>query len=345
LEVRELTVDEYNMWDKLVEDSPNGTIFHKSFWLVACSKSLNVPLRIYGCFEDGSLAAGCSLFACGSRLFKKGQSTIGMSPYGGFVLGQLRSVSVRQKEHAYVRTVVCLNQALGAQGFGYVRIVGSPDLIDVRPFTWNGWNGRIHYSYYFDLEGNVDERISRDARKFVRRAEKKGITAKKLENPDVATYYELFAMTFRRQNLKPPATANFFEEIIGALKAEGAMEMWIAETPSGEPAAGNIIIWDHKRVYGWSAASHTSYLDTGAPSLLLYEIFRELGERGFKTIDLRGADAPHIADFLANFNPRLLPYYFLEKKAKWVRMGGYVNALFRDLLAQPFEETVVHAFL
>lgn len=57
--VREIKSNEYDNWDQLVSNSPQGTIFHAINWLVACAESLQKELKIYGCFENGKIVAGC----------------------------------------------------------------------------------------------------------------------------------------------------------------------------------------------------------------------------------------------------------------------------------------------
>ena len=70
----------------------------------------------------------------------------------------------------------------------------------------------------------------------------------------------------------------------------------------------------NKKAYRWSAASHTEFKDTGATSLLLYEIFQDLKNRGFKEINLMAANTPHLAKFISSFNPELVAYYSVDKK-------------------------------
>ena len=52
IEVRELKKDEYNIWDNLVESSPHGTIFHKSFWLSMCSEMKTNNVRSIYLYVD-----------------------------------------------------------------------------------------------------------------------------------------------------------------------------------------------------------------------------------------------------------------------------------------------------
>jgi hypothetical protein len=289
IEVKELKKEDYELWDELVENSPHGTIFHSSDWLTTCSEILNKKLKIFGCFENEELVGGCSLYVYKSKFLKTASSTIEMTPYGGVILAQ--SPSAFDDEH-----------------FDTIQITNSPDFVDVRPFIWNGWDSKIHYAYYFNLENEIEKSISKKVRNIIRKAIKNNVTIKKLS--DASIYYELFSMTFERQNRNPPVTKEFLETMIELLNSKNAGEMWIAEVASAE-----IVIWDNKRAYRWSAALHTNFKDTGATSLLLYEIFRDLKNRGFKEINLMAANTPQLTKFISGFNPKLVPYYGVEKSS------------------------------
>jgi len=310
-EVRELKEGDYESWDELVDKSPHGTIFHKSFWLSTCSKLLNKKLKIYGCFKDDVLIGGCSLYTYKLNFFKVASSIINTTPYGGIVLIQSPSTKIREQEQTYSNIIKSLCKAFIKEHFDYIQITNSPEFIDIRPFTWNGWDSNVHYTYYFNLRCDIEKSISRNVRRSIRKAIKNNITIKKLNEPSI--FYELFLMTFERQNLKPKVTEKFFEKMIDMLVSKNVGEMWIAETPSGEIASSEIIIWDNKRAYRWSAASHTDFRNTGATSLLLYEVFRNLKNRGFKEINLMAGNIPHLARFISSFNPKLVPYYTIVR--------------------------------
>ena len=55
--VRKLSNDEYVKWEKLVEVSPQGTIFHSVDWI----KFFGFPFNIYGCFKGEKLIGGIIL--------------------------------------------------------------------------------------------------------------------------------------------------------------------------------------------------------------------------------------------------------------------------------------------
>ena len=332
IEVRDLKRDEYKMWDELVEKSLHGTIFHSSDWLTTCSDLLNKKLKICGCFEKGELVGSCSLYIYKSKFFKTASSTIEMTPYGGIVLAQSPSTKIREQEQTYNNIIKSLCRVFDDEYFGYIQITNSPDFVDVRPFTWNGWNSKVHYAYYLNLDTDIEKNISKNVRWSIRKAIKNSITIKKLNNPSI--YYELSSMTFKRQNQDLPVTKKFLENMIDLLKSKNTGEMWIAETPSGEVASAEIIVWDNKRAYRWSAASHTNFKDTGATSLLLYEIFKDLKNRGFKEINLMAANTPHLAKFISSFNPELVPYYSVEKTNLIFKLVSLLSVYKKKLLSK-----------
>ena len=76
--VRLLTEDERSLWDNYVDESPQGTVFHKSFWLEASGRKY----VIYGYFRGGELYAGI----CLTYITKFGINVASqpeMTPYSG----------------------------------------------------------------------------------------------------------------------------------------------------------------------------------------------------------------------------------------------------------------------
>lgn len=321
IEVRELKRVEYKIWDELVDESSHGTLFHKSFWLISCSNALNKELKIYGCFENGQLAGGCSLYTHKiKRFLKMASSIIEMTPYGGVILAPSTSTKVREREQIHSDIIKSLCNAFDKEHFDSIQITNSPDFIDVRPFIWNSWDSKIHYAYYLILN-DFEKRLSRDPKRNIKKAIKNEISIEK--SKDITSFYELFEETFLRQDLKPPVTKEFLANIIDMLLKYEKGEMWIAKTKSEEIAAAEIFVYDNKRAYRWSAVTHTELRKTGAYSLLVFKVFKDMQNRGFKEINLMAANTPQLAEFITGFNPKLVPYYGVERsstKYKLVKM-------------------------
>jgi len=65
--------------------------------------------------------------------------------------------------------------------------------------------------------------------------------------------------------------------------------------------------------HGFSAANDPGFRDTGAVSLLLFEMWKNLQNRGFHRYNIMAGNTPRLAKFYAGFNPRLVPYYRVER--------------------------------
>jgi hypothetical protein len=309
-QIVELTKEAYPAWDQLVEDSPQGTIFHRSVWLNTCGRLLGQDVRIFGCFQNDKLVGGCSFFVRNIfGLLRIASSICPMTPYGGVVLSIDKSGPDQENSSMEIMKLVC--QAMIAYEYDCTKLVNSPGLVDIRAFTWNGWNSGVRYAYCLDTGSDFQTWVSPKAMSNIRRAMRAGIVVRQSNN--ISEYCRLFALTFQRQGIKPPVSESFLAQMFDLLRQQRSGEMWIAETASGDIASAEILVWDHKRAYAWSAASDTELRKTGAPSLLLYQEFEELKRRGVKEYNLMSANFPRLASFNSSFNPRLVPYYEVEK--------------------------------
>ena len=140
----------------------------------------------------------------------------------------------------------------------------SPQVTDIRPYTWQGWSEFVKYCYIFPLSGNIIENMSKKVRWSVNKAINQGIVAKQKWDKDI--YWNLILNTYHKQGTLPPFSQKLLFSLIDKIQENQWGEMWIAETTSGEIAAAEINIWDHQMAYRWSAASNDHYKDTGAPS-------------------------------------------------------------------------------
>lgn len=311
IEVRELESSEYKLWDDLVKKSPHGTIFHTSDWLAICNESFNGEFEIYGCFRNEELIGGCSLFINKLKgFFTIASSTCKMTPYGGLVLKQSPSNKVQAQESLHNAVIEAFQKYIKIKKFDYISLSNSPDFKDIRPFTYNKWTPNVKYAYYFDLTNDRWVSLSKNARWNIKKAEKNGVVIRKETNPQV--YNELFKMTFDKQNLIPPVSLGFFENMLDMLTSNNSGEMWIAEMPSGEPISAEINIWDNKRAYGWSAASNGNFKNIGSSSLLQFTTLQDLKSRDFKEINVMAANTPRLTKFISSFNPKLVPYYSIS---------------------------------
>ena len=311
-EARILTAQEYNQWDQLVARSDFGTIYHTSLWITTISKMLHLEHVIIGVFNESELIGGCSFFI--KKIFpgfKIGYTLAPLTYYGGFVLPPPNSTNVRSSETKTHEVISLILEKIQLFNLVKVNITNGPAFVDIRPLSQQGWREQVYYTYVISLENEIFSSFSREVRKSIKKAENCGITVKKEYNPDI--YWKLKTLTYDKQNLKVPVQKEYLFTLMEILYQHNLGEMWIAETPSGDPAAAVFNLFDAHMANGWEGASNPQFRDTGAVSLLLFETMKDYQNRGFRSMNLMAGNLPHLAKFYSSFNPKLIPYYSVEK--------------------------------
>ena len=309
----ELTFGDLTQWDALVDNSVHGTIFHKSGWLNACARSLGKKVKIFGCFQNGQLLGGCSLFVDQKwGLVASANSSCVTTPYGGFILSPPPSASVHKQETFSREIIESLIQAIEKEHFMYVTIQNSPEFLDIRPFTWNGWKSTVSYAYYFHLNNYLESNLDSSVKRYIRKAEKNRIFIE--TSSDMSRYYALYCDTYTRKNLEPPAPESLFTELYSFIRDNNCGEMFVAKMPDDEIACAEIVIWDTKQAFSWTAVSDHRFLNSGASSLIMNDYLKKLKDRGIPKINIMMANVPQLSSFASYFNPILVPYYQIQHR-------------------------------
>ena len=307
-DVKELSSADMSLWDALVDQSPHGTLFHKSGWLTACARSLGQKIRIFGCYHDGVLVGGCSLFIDRKKGFVPvASSTCTLTPYGGVILSIAPSTSVHKRETWYRQIIFSLIDYIESERFFLISIRNSPDFPDIRPFTLNGWKSTVFYAYYIDLTNNFESKYDSSLKRNIRKAEKNHLIFEPFS--DISRYYALFCDTYTRKNKKPPVPKHLFTELYSFIRDQNCGEMVVAKTTDDEIACVEIVIWDGKQAFSWSAASDFRFLTSGASSFIMNEYMKRLKDRGIPKINIMMANIPELSSMATSFNPTLRPYY------------------------------------
>ncbi len=319
IEVKVLNRGEFREWNDLVERSVQGTIFLRTDWLSVSSQAQNKSLKLFGFFKGEDLIAGCPVFFYRDRkVFRAASSSATMMPYGGVILANSSGCSIRRQAENYNSVVEALCRSLYAERCHSLRITLSPDLIDIRPFVWAGWAGRVRYTYYLDLGGDFERSISKSARQSIKKAREGGFEVVSCKDPDL--FYQLFAEMFREQGLKSPVNKSFFQAVVGLIDSKRIGDMRVAKAPTDEAAAVSIVLWDEHRAYAWAYASKPSFKKWEPHALVLDSTFRSLCERGIKEVNLMGGNTPRFTNYFLKYHPRLVPYYSAEKKTASFRL-------------------------
>ena len=322
VEVIEIEGKDLDKWDKLVDSSVQGTIFQKTDWLFSFRDNSNARLKIYGCFHQGDLVGGCAVFVRNKALFKEAVSTMNMMPYNGVLLSPDPSKHQNSRNDRAWKIIKTLIDAMGNEHFQKISLRNSYDFVDIRPFLWNGWTGSIYYTHTLDLSDNILSNMDKSGRQCYQKGLKGKFAIKKLADPQA--YYKLLEMTLIKKGVKHFPTVDLFNRVLGANGHKPLAEMWVAQAPTGEIASSQIIAFDAKRAYIWSEATHTNYRGSGSNCLLQQEVYKDLFARDFKEVDIFRGNVPQLAVYASHLNPRLTPYFVVEKMSLSYKFASVV---------------------
>ena len=307
LVTRSLSNHEFDLWDKFVISSPQGTVFHNSKWITTSAKALGVSCELVGVFdENGGMMAGVPIFYNKKYGIPYITSSLPLSPASGFMLSDYLSGKGRRYEemaHSYLNSIrIYLENKKGI----FTIIQNYPEMRDVRPFVWNDWRSKVNYRYQLNL--NCENwQFSKGVRRSFNKAKKEGITISVEYLPE--EYWELNVDTYQKQGLAVPFSKRYLTSLMDVAINSNMGEMWVAKSQDNNIASAEFVLWDNRVVHRWSCASYSKYNGTGATSLLLYTVFTEMYSRGYDTMNLMAANTPHLAKFVSGFSPSLVPYY------------------------------------
>lgn len=277
-EARLLTEGEYPLWDKFVEESPQGTIFSTTRWM----QLHDAPFTVHGYFKRDNLLGGIASF----------NEPMPATPFQGVLVeatpdAKYTTIMSRHNEVAAALTHFLPNEFWNHYTYP-----------DMRPFLWRGWKVGIRYTYVVNLR-NMNELWSN-----LEKNTRYEITSRQgLEmagNPHLDIFDDLYSQTFTRKGLSRPLNSEFFRKLASAI--DHALYM----TTDNE--AGVLMIRDNKRSYYIFGASSGS----GASSYCLWQaLLSESLVR--KEVDLVGCNNQKIGLFKRGFAGRLQCYFGVSK--------------------------------
>jgi len=242
--VEKIEYPDFEIWDNMVNSSPQGSVYPLSDWIKTCADSQNSGYILYGVYKNQELIAGLPLIIKKYKgILKYGTSSIPLTPYGGFLLPKNTSTKVRENEQRNNRIIKAVLSEVNKEKLLRIQITNSPELYDIRPFVWNKWKAKVYYTYILNLNQDIWKNISKNTRRVIRKGQKNLISTEICW--DTELYWQLNIDTYSKQGKKPPFTKDYLISLMNIIKEKNLGEMWIAKMPDGNVASAEIVLWDN----------------------------------------------------------------------------------------------------
>lgn len=325
-EIRRLVKNEYDLWDDFVDNSPQGTLFHKTYWLKATGKKFS----IYGCFKGNEFYAGipvCYDQIIGCKYFSPPLQT----PYLGILM--------KHQDAKYVKSITRekkisseLIQWLKGE-FYSIKFNYTPGMVDLQPFIWEGFTCNVRYTYIINLNNSLEDiwkSMDDTRRRNISKAKKDGINVS--SNYDLQEVFSLVEKTFDRQDMKVPFKTVVFNYIY-ALKERNKCISFLSKNENGDNIAVVYLVWDNKRSYYLMGGYDSEKSHYGASAVAMWKAIKfSKEELGLAEFDFEGSMVPQIEQFFRKFGGILTPYYSVVWEKPFpisVRMRAVIKNLLR----------------
>ena len=302
-------------WNRIVEESPNGLIFHLSDWLDILESTQRIRLIRYGLYsdQDGNELVGVfpvfvghygPIRVAGSPLIVEDTPYMGPVCADHLLIDALRATQVAvRKEASYFRALLhCTLSEVDCsqlQSEGFVCITKHTHKLDLTKGIESVWK---------NMEGRC--------RTSVRKAEKAEIAVTKVSGlPEgfvaLSSYYRLVDDVYHRQKRQPPNPLELFRRLWEKLYLKGMLSLFMARLHGRD--IGGILLAHYKgRVYYLDGASDRQFAAHCATNLLLWKAIQWSNAEGYREFDFVGSDIPRLSNFKASFGGELTSYLCLE---------------------------------
>lgn len=335
VEIRIANNSDAEEWNRIISESPHGTLFHQWNWLKITEKHTQSTLFPLIGTKNGVPVGVFPLF-----FQKKGPLRMVFSPpphaalfYLGPVLTGCDTLRQEKWENIYFDFQNSVeNYILNELGANYISISLSPALQDPRPFEWSGYSVEPLYDYEIDLTRGAEylfQTIDKKQRQDLARAKKKGITVDIGQKNEFEKILDLMEIRYAQQHRVVMVPRSYLADIFKSYKDN--VTVFVAKYEDNI-VTGLIDLHYKDTIYSWIGNLKPIIKISPSPTdLLNWEAVSFGCEKGFKyyvLLSAAGNERLHSYSS-AKFNPALKIRYHAKKASIATDLfeKGYINIL------------------
>jgi len=295
--IKKLKNNEYEMWNTFVDNSKQGSIFSKTWYLDA----LQVDYEILIIEEKSIIKAGIVL--------AKNEINTYANPMLDKYLGILflneegNRQKVISKQYKYMEILAFELKQI--KSFDYYF---HPSFRNWIPLSWNGFTQQTRYTYRLNLSDtieSIESSFHTNTKRNIKNANKNSIIIK--TNIKFDDFYEIIDKTFIRQGSKAPFNKEKIKQYIKVLEKRGNFISFGAFDINGKLLSVVGVAYDNNSAYLLFNGIDIVNQIRGANTFLVYESIKYfIGKSNF--FDFEGSMIEGVEIFYRRFGGELTPY-------------------------------------
>jgi len=305
-----LARDRWSEWDVFVNQTPQGTIFHRSEWLLALTGDPNSISFLVCRDASGAIVGGLPLVKRPIRWYTTYRLPP-LTPYAGLVLSDPSPAKLANQQGEQKDKALALLAALPPAAL--TRFPLALGNTDTQPFRWHGYQTTIGHTYRLPQSLTPDEMwkiIDSTLRRAIRKAEKDGVLVK--PSTDIEDLLPLIHLTFAKQNLGMPQSEDTYRRLWAAAQNMGRGTIYFALRPNEKPSSGTLVVWDSRSTYLLLSGTDLRERVGGVGPLALWQAILGALARG-QAFDFEGSTLPAVERFYRRWGGQLCPIVTVEK--------------------------------
>jgi hypothetical protein len=189
----------------------------------------------------------------------------------------------------------------------------APNFQNWLPFHWAGFDTSVRMTHVLEGLQNTDA-IFKNFKDNVRKKIKKTASTIRVETTDdAALVYTVYDQIMAMKGRKMSYSLAFLTHLHAKIQENRAGKLYKAVDTEGSLHAAVYIIWDATTAYYWLGGSTIEYRNSGALTLLLWEIMQDVAKRGIQHFDFTGSDMENLESFFAAFNAEKRTYFKVSR--------------------------------
>jgi hypothetical protein len=306
-------------WDRLVEESPDGTIFSLSAFL----EEMPAKPALWQCRKGNQVTGIVALAECPDTP----EHTMHVPHFihnGIMTLAPASEQNHVQQLSEQFRTVAASFSMLSST-YRTLCFTTSPAFADMRPILWHNFGTtapkpelELRYTSHVTLHHVPDSdaleksplyrQCNKSRRQAVRYALDAGITIS--ETSDIEIFLDLYQRTFQRQGIDLDTNEILFlRKLCARLERSKRLRVFVASTQDGKPGSVAVFGVDTKRAYYLYGANEPDLRTDHCGTMALFHAMHVFGQEGIPSVDLEGVNSPRRGYFKLSFGGGLSPYF------------------------------------
>ena len=295
-------INEVQLYDNFVESSPQGSLFHKSWWLDAVAPNKYTILFIKR--NEEILAAWPLTFKklAWLNLIMLPQLT----PKLGIMFAPHRKTKYPDQLSEEIDLMAKLLNLLPKHNLFYQRF--PIEFTNWLPLYWANFKQTTRYTYFIEDLSDLDRvwnNFRNNTKNHIKRAIKAGI--KVVTDLGLEKLLDLNELIYNRQRLTVPYSRELVQQIDEACEKHNSSKKFFAIDDAGQIHAAVYIVYDHKAVYNLIGGGDHTLNKYGAYYLALWEAI-QFASQVSQSFDFEGSMHSNIEPVFRGFGGVQKPY-------------------------------------